>query len=617
MAIPGTRGGQYTADGLTHTERGIPTSGETDHNAQLDKRRDKIERFTFGDHWATIEGTGDLAVLTWGSLTGTVREAIERVAADGIEASLLALRLLSPAQPERFAAALAGKKRILVVEQSHGAQFHRYLRAHYDLPGGGAGAQPSGTAANPGRRDRARDIGMEVVMSNIDVRRVHKPADYKSDIKPIWCPGCGDYHVLMSFTRAFAELDLSPEQIVVVSGIGCSSRIPAYTNCYGFHGVHGRSLALAAGLKVTRPDLTVVVASGDGDGYSIGGNHFLHACRRNIDMTYVVMDNRVYGMTKGQPSPTTEPDFDTALSPGGHRPAAVSSARHRTRIGGQFHRPLLLRRAERDRVDPGRGDPTSRIFVHRNIEPLRDLSSRREGVEVARASRTGGRHERPRQGRPPHHDRRRLQYRRSLSRRSQALPTPHRAREHRPFGTGKGLRAMSKASDAPKVTSLADLFAVAYRIEADAVERYDLLADQMETHNNPELMAVFRDLARAEGIHRDEIRRLAGEIDVVAHAQRMAKWSRGDSPEEAELGEVSYLMTPWHALKLALAGEERALAYFQSVVASTKDPKIKKMAEEFVEEEAEHVNLVHRLLRKYPQPSESWAQDPDPPAAQE
>src|SRR5512135_2677475 len=158
---------------------------------------------------------------------------------------------------------------------------------------------------------------MEIAMSTVDTRRVYKQADYKSDVKPIWCPGCGDYHVLMSFGRAFAQLGLPPEQIAVVSGIGCSSRIPAYTNCYGFHGVHGRSLALAAGLKVTRPDLTVVVASGDGDGYSIGGNHFLHACRRNIDMTYVVMDNHIYGMTKGQPSPTTEPDWDSKLSPGG------------------------------------------------------------------------------------------------------------------------------------------------------------------------------------------------------------------------------------------------------------------------------------------------------------
>jgi 2-oxoglutarate/2-oxoacid ferredoxin oxidoreductase subunit beta len=144
-----------------------------------------------------------------------------------------------------------------------------------------------------------------------------RPGDYKSDVKPIWCPGCGDYHVLMAFTRAFAELGVAPEKVAVVSGIGCSSRIPAYTSCYGFHGVHGRSLAVAAGLKVVRPDLTVVVASGDGDGYSIGGNHFLHACRRNVDLTYVVMDNHIYGMTKGQPSPTTEPDFDTALTPGG------------------------------------------------------------------------------------------------------------------------------------------------------------------------------------------------------------------------------------------------------------------------------------------------------------
>jgi len=144
-----------------------------------------------------------------------------------------------------------------------------------------------------------------------------KAGDFKSGITPIWCPGCGDYHVLLSITKALAALGRPPEDVAVVSGIGCSSRIPAYTNCYGFHGVHGRSLALAAGLKVARPDLTVMVMSGDGDGFSIGGNHFLHACRRNIDMTYIVMDNRVYGMTKGQPSPTTEPDWDSALSPGG------------------------------------------------------------------------------------------------------------------------------------------------------------------------------------------------------------------------------------------------------------------------------------------------------------
>jgi 2-oxoglutarate ferredoxin oxidoreductase subunit beta len=141
--------------------------------------------------------------------------------------------------------------------------------------------------------------------------------DFKSDYRPVWCPGCGDYSVLTAVTKALAMLALKPENVAVVSGIGCSSRIPAYTACYGFHGVHGRALPAATGLKVARPDLTVLVASGDGDGYSIGGNHFLHACRRNVDLTYIVMDNHVYGMTKGQPSPTTEPDWCSKLAPAG------------------------------------------------------------------------------------------------------------------------------------------------------------------------------------------------------------------------------------------------------------------------------------------------------------
>lgn len=134
MAIPGTHGGQYTADGLTHSERGTPTSGAEDHRAQLDKRRDKLDHFNFGDHWATIEGDGDIAVLTWGSLTGAAREAVARADEEGLNVRLVAPRLLSPVQPDRLASALDGVERILIVEQTHGGQFHRYLRAHYDLP---------------------------------------------------------------------------------------------------------------------------------------------------------------------------------------------------------------------------------------------------------------------------------------------------------------------------------------------------------------------------------------------------------------------------------------------------------------------------------------------------
>ncbi len=146
--------------------------------------------------------------------------------------------------------------------------------------------------------------------------------DFKSDYKPVWCAGCGDFGVLNALTKAMAALELSPENVAMIAGIGCSSRIPAYTTVYGFHGVHGRALPLAAGLAVSRPDLTVIATGGDGDGFSIGGNHFLHACRRNVNMTYLVMDNSVYGMTKGQASPTTECDWTgSKLSPQGtHQP---------------------------------------------------------------------------------------------------------------------------------------------------------------------------------------------------------------------------------------------------------------------------------------------------------
>jgi 2-oxoglutarate ferredoxin oxidoreductase subunit beta len=166
-------------------------------------------------------------------------------------------------------------------------------------------------------------------MNDLSVLRAR---DYKSEVKPIWCPGCGHYAVLSALTKALAHLALAREQVALLSGIGCSSRLPAYLNTYGFHGVHGRPLPLATGLKAARPDLTVLAVAGDGDAFSIGGNHFLHACRRNMDITYIVMDNEVYGMTKGQASPTTAPEWTRSkLTPHGtgiprFRPAAIALA---------------------------------------------------------------------------------------------------------------------------------------------------------------------------------------------------------------------------------------------------------------------------------------------------
>jgi 2-oxoglutarate/2-oxoacid ferredoxin oxidoreductase subunit beta len=131
------------------------------------------------------------------------------------------------------------------------------------------------------------------------------PNDYKTDLKPVWCPGCGDFGVLTSLYRALADLGCAPHETVVISGIGCSSRLPGYVETYGFNALHGRALPIAAGVKLAQPRLTVVAVGGDGDGIAIGGNHFIHAARRNMDLAYVMMDNEIYGLTKGQAAPTT------------------------------------------------------------------------------------------------------------------------------------------------------------------------------------------------------------------------------------------------------------------------------------------------------------------------
>jgi 2-oxoglutarate ferredoxin oxidoreductase subunit beta len=141
--------------------------------------------------------------------------------------------------------------------------------------------------------------------------------EYKSGVKPTWCPGCGDFGVLNAVYAALRQQGHHPKDVVSVSGIGCSSRLPFFVTSYGFHGLHGRALPIATGLKAANPDLTVLVFGGDGDAFAIGGDHFMHACRRNVDVTYVVMDNGTYGLTKGQASPTSRTGYVTKTTPGG------------------------------------------------------------------------------------------------------------------------------------------------------------------------------------------------------------------------------------------------------------------------------------------------------------
>ncbi len=141
--------------------------------------------------------------------------------------------------------------------------------------------------------------------------------DFKGKVDPDWCPGCGDFGVLACLQKVCATMGKKPHELLVISGIGCSSNFPGYFNAYGMHTLHGRALAVASGASLANTDLTVVVTGGDGDGYGIGGNHFTHIARRNIDLTYVVMNNQIYGLTTGQVSPTSCDGMKTKSTPYG------------------------------------------------------------------------------------------------------------------------------------------------------------------------------------------------------------------------------------------------------------------------------------------------------------
>ncbi|WP_078546983.1 2-oxoacid:ferredoxin oxidoreductase subunit beta [Litchfieldia alkalitelluris] len=160
--------------------------------------------------------------------------------------------------------------------------------------------------------------------------------DFRNNVKPNWCPGCGDFSVQAAIQRAAANVGLEPDNLAVVSGIGCSGRISGYINSYGFHGIHGRSLPIAQGVKMANKDLTVIASGGDGDGFAIGMGHTVHAIRRNIDITYIVMDNQIYGLTKGQTSPRSDVGFKTKSTPQGSIESSLSVMEMALTAGATF-----------------------------------------------------------------------------------------------------------------------------------------------------------------------------------------------------------------------------------------------------------------------------------------
>lgn len=191
---------------------------------------------------------------------------------------------------------------------------------------------------------------------------------YLSDRKSTWCPGCGDYAVLTALDRALVRLDRPQHEIAIVSGIGCSSRLPFFMNTYGFHSAHGRGLAVATGLKTARPELTVLAVGGDGDALAIGGNHFMHTMRRNVDLTYILMDNQIYGMTKGQTAPTSPVGLCSKSTPHGNWEAPIDPAWMALTAGATFVAQVPSWNVK------GLGDLVYAGIMHRGISVINVLS---------------------------------------------------------------------------------------------------------------------------------------------------------------------------------------------------------------------------------------------------
>ncbi len=199
--------------------------------------------------------------------------------------------------------------------------------------------------------------------------------DFSSDQDVRWCPGCGDYSILAQVQRVMPDLNIPKEKIVFISGIGCSSRFPYYMSTYGFHSIHGRATAIASGLKIARPELSVWVATGDGDGLSIGGNHMIHVLRRNVDINILMFNNQIYGLTKGQYSPTSEMGKITKSTPFGSVDMPFNPASLALGAGGTFvarsldrdpkHLQTVIRRAAEHKG-------TSFVEVYQNCNVFND-----------------------------------------------------------------------------------------------------------------------------------------------------------------------------------------------------------------------------------------------------
>ena len=369
MAVPGMRATGFRRRPQAQRVR-HPSSGAADHSARLDKRLHKLALHDYGTHWADIEGDGDIAVLTWGSTTGPVREALERFRASGRRARL------GVDPPDRRCAGTArcraaGVARVLVVEQATMApSSHRYLRAHYDLPGA--------CAPNFHQPGRCRSVRTEIfpptgrLEPNMEATSTcpsYSARDYKSEVKPVWCPGLRRLLGARARSpRPSPSCRSRPAASPSFPASAAPRACPPTPTCSASMACMAAPLPIATGIKVSRPELTVIASGGDGDGF-LDRRQPLHAPagRRNVDMTYIVAGQQGFGMTKGQASPTTAPDWENKLTPR-HRHQPLPSAGDRAPRAQNF----IAAASPATRTAPRlitAGDPPSRLLLRATARP--------------------------------------------------------------------------------------------------------------------------------------------------------------------------------------------------------------------------------------------------------
>ena len=450
-AVPGTPGLEHRIGGLEKADITGNVSYDPDnhHRMQL-YRQAKVAGIATDIPPLEVYGPerGELLILGWGSTYGAIRSAVERLTADGESVAHAHLRHLNPF-PANTEAVLRNYRRVLIPEVNLG-QLLMLIRAKYLIDAVGYDKVRGKPFRIAEIIDEARrllaDRGSTMTETNghaaADPTIAQPPLsaanaaviqltrkDFVSDQEVRWCPGCGDYSILAQTQKVMPDFGYARENIVFISGIGCSGRLPYYMNTYGFHTIHGRAPTLATGLKAARPDLMVWVITGDGDALSIGGNHVIHSMRRNVDINLVMFNNRIYGLTKGQASPTSEFGKKTKSTPAGTvdtpiMPLTIALAAEASFVARSVdthteHLQGTLERAGRHKGSlVRRGPPELQHLQRRGVARLHRPRGPRGPDARPRARQADDLRQGPRQGDPPvgpppggRHDRRERRHR--------------------------------------------------------------------------------------------------------------------------------------------------------------------------------------------------------------